>query len=78
MILNSRRYPSIMSTVIMTGESNKENVPETEEKVIPIFSVESILFFIYIYKLINDILIIDVKHFRVMSILGTYLPFTTD
>lgn len=41
-----------MSTAIMTGESNKENVPETEEKIIPIFSVESILLlykYIYLY-----------------------------
>lgn len=29
---------------MVTGESNKENLPENEEKKIPIFSVESILF----------------------------------
>lgn len=33
-----------MSTQIITSESNKENLPENEEKKIPIFSVESILF----------------------------------
>lgn len=32
-----------MSNQIVTNESNKENIPENEEKKIPIFSVESIL-----------------------------------
>lgn len=35
---------SAMSNQIITNESNKENVPDNEEKKIPIFSVESILF----------------------------------
>lgn len=33
-----------MTTQIVTSENNKENLPENEEKKIPIFSVESILF----------------------------------
>lgn len=40
-----------MSTQIITGENNKENLPENEEKKIPIFSVESILF---IWPLLNE------------------------
>lgn len=33
-----------MSNQTVTSESNKENIPDNEEKKIPIFSVESILF----------------------------------
>jgi len=33
-----------MSNQIVVNESNKENAPENEEKKIPIFSIESILF----------------------------------
>lgn len=33
-----------MSNQTVSNESNKENAPENEEKKIPIFSIESILF----------------------------------
>jgi hypothetical protein len=48
-LVNQNSVNAIMSSQILTTENNKENVPENEEKKIPIFSVESILFLNFLF-----------------------------